>query len=283
MRRSFQSQAMAKIVPLKTISNNVLLVRMDEVGHANPTLVLNNEKYAFFRNSLSDGIIVYIKGRASDLNDMDIAALNDLCDVKENPANKGVKRNIGLALSRYFNNQSFHLNEIGCGKYPIYPYLQRGTPYTFAAIERNSECLAHLQAKKIAATDWEKAMQYPPVAKNRPTVAVSVYVLHFMINALLPERIKALTNAEGFFVGNHYRNPEELKTRKDHKALVNLFDNAGMPYIHFRDPSLASNEYWVVGQTRDARAIHTFASVLESSVIINNRQHNGSGMHLRKF
>lgn len=244
------------------ITENLILVPAANSHWSDPHLILDGDKYSYFRGC-PGGLSVFIKnGAPAELTQTDIETLNARCDNTEKPRNRQVKKNIATSLKRYFGEMAIHIYEFGCGKFPITRQFGDRNGLSYHGIERDRNHIAELHRMDIPASDWAAAMKHPAPA-DRPSICVAIYALHFMVSSKLPRRISHLTNDQGFFVGNFYVDPTEQRSSKQRHALGNMIKNADMSYIVVDDPRNRANQYWVIGRSGNVSPLHRYAEVLE--------------------
>lgn len=255
---------------VQKLSDNVITVPKAVAGTANPFLSIDGRKFNLFRTGHGrDGTEqVYISALPSQLKGDDIAAINSLCDANEGGLNRLVKQDLGIALSRYFNRESFHVNEAGCGRYPITSYFPANADITYHGIDTDPANVAALHKMKISASDWGGL---PALPEGKTSVGVAVYALHFMVSRDVPRQIGSLFSDGGFFAGNFYIDPAERQHRKQGDFLARVLKSANMPFLRLKDPEHNANEYWVIGKASDVGPLHDFATILHDAMLMNRR------------
>ena len=254
---------METAVAANRITDNLICVPLGAGAQADPDLILDERRFTFFRGG-TDGTAYYIGARPADLPQRDIEAINSHCDTGEGSRNRLVKRDIAEALKAHFNERAFHVFDMGSGKKPIFRFFPENADITFHAIDRDPACVQELHKMNIPASTWEAELNAP---QDRPSVAVSVYALHFMVNDTLAENIKKLAGGpDGFFVGNFYVDPEEKKTGAEREKLGDILRRHNMSHVVMKDPGCGSSEYWVISPTGDIGAAANFAETMKDSL-----------------
>lgn len=250
---------------IERLTANLIAVPVSTTHWAEPELILDDEKYSYFRGCPGNKSIFIRNAAPGELSQEDIETLNARCDEKERPRNRKVKSHIAGSLSRYFGQMAFHVYEIGCGKFPIAPYFSERGGVSYHGIERDRNHLVALHSMDIPASDWRTALRQPPV-KDRPSICVAIYALHFMVNSKLPERLKILTNEMGFFVGNFYVDPYEQDSRKQRDKLGAILKKQDMSYIIVDDTQSRANQYWLIAPSGNLSNIHKYAGALQETL-----------------
>lgn len=255
---------------VQKLSDNVIAVPKSVAGTSNPFLSIDGRKFNLFRTGHGkDGTDqVYISALPSQLKGEDIAAINNLCDTHEGKLNRLVKQDLGLALSRYFNREAFHVNEAGCGRYPITSYFPANADITYHGIDTDPLNVDALHKMNVSASDWGGVPAQPA---GKTSVGVAVYALHFMVSRDLPQQLRGLFSEDGFFAGNFYIDPAERQHRKQGSFLERVLNSAHMPFVRLKDPEHNANEYWIIGKAADVGPLHDFATILQSSMLLNRR------------
>jgi len=230
--------------------------------------VINGQQFSYYRSNNTFAIFRPRDLPASRFLPEDNKVLNELCErPQEGKRNKTVKREISAALSAYFNKQSFHIYEFGSGYYPISSYFRDSVTFTYQGIDSDEHCIEELHRMNVPASNWATITgQEPP--HDKPSVATSVYAMHFMIDQDFADRIKLLTSADGFFIGNFYVDPGEMETGAERQRLRSILEQNSLYHIVLKDrnPNKASNEYWIIGKADSVPAMHNFASAMQTAV-----------------
>lgn len=250
---------------IERLTANLIAVPVATTHWSEPELILDGEKYSYFRGCPGNMSVFVRNAAPGELSQEDIEILNARCDEQERPRNRKVKRQIAGSLSQYFGQMAFHINEIGCGKFPITPHFGERSGVSYHGIERDRNHLAALHKMDIPASDWGAALRQPPI-KDRPSICVAIYALHFMVNSKLPQRIRTLTNDMGFFVGNFYVDPHEQDSSKQRHKLGKILKTQDMSYIIVDDTQSRANQYWIIAPSGNLSNIHKYAGVLQNTL-----------------
>lgn len=257
---------MALASSTRQLSPRVLSIPADEARMADPRKIMEGTGYHPFRYGRDN--VIFIKGTTSQLGQEDIEALNAEADTSEFSKNRLVKSDIGGALSAHFRDKAIKVFEMGCGQYPIMPYLSDKMDATYHGIDRDKHCVDIVKDKGFDASGWN-VLKAPGHEEGRTSICVSVYALHFMVQENIASRIKALTSDGGFFVGNFYSDPDEVRSHEQRDKLKDILTEKGMNFMTLADPECRANEYWIISAPGDQGEIHGFANALKSNILRN--------------
>lgn len=260
------------------ITANFISIRVGVAMRADPLLILEGTAFSLFRSNGTQGLAYYIAGRPKDLSEEDIAAINQHCDKGEGRRNRAVKKELAAALKAHFNGKAFHIYDVGSGKKSIADYLDPSVNATLHAIDTDPACVAELHKMNIPASTWESV---PSAPQDIPSVCVSVYALHFMVNNGLAENIRTLAGNHrgGFFTGNFYIDPAEKETGEGRQKLRDILNRHGMSHVVMPDPDSGSSEYWIISPDNRTGEIEDFAVALHDSIIRRRNKRAGIEVH----
>ncbi len=250
---------MVKLKDISRISRNVITISRAAVESSNPFLVLDKQRFHFFR--CNDRHATYIAGLPSQLTPKDILAINQTCDQAEGACNRRAKTVIAETLSNAFNRTAFRLTELGCGARPILEYFPR-SQVEYHGVEVDPDHVEHIKSQlHLSASGWDGI---PDIPAEKPSLCVSVYALHFMINRDLPQKINQLISADGAFIGNLYRDRQETIDNKQGAYLKRMLSCARMDFKIIND--CPSNAYWVIGKPGTQDRIDDIAHTLQKNL-----------------
>lgn len=249
------------------LTANVLTVDSAALSGATPSLILEGHRFDLFRNN--GQFATFIAKPPGQLSAEDIGAIDTACDTQEGGRNKSVKNTLARALARYFNRQSFHMTEIGAGKHPLAGYIA-DPAFSWHGVVLDDDTRDYIQTKlHMPASKWS---DIPPMPGDKPAIAASVYALHFMVKRDFPKLVDPLIGKDGFFVGNMYLDPMELRERRQTKFFETVLRNARMDFVRIADPACKSNEYWIIAKAGQPAAMRDFATVLGDTLRQQTRQ-----------
>jgi hypothetical protein len=247
------------------ITQNFIQASLSEAVRADPRIIIDDKAWRLFRGGRF-GHAFYIDRDPSLLSEADVKAINDTCDPKEGHRNRQIKRDIAGALSRYFNDTSFHVTEFGSGRFPISKYFPPSADVSYRGIDCDPGCIDHLHSMNIPASDWNTALA-EGVPAGKPAICVSIYAMHFMINNEFAQRIHSLTSgADGLFVGNFYVDPHEKETGEQREKLKGILAKNDLTSVVLKDPADPSNEYWVISKPENLASAQSLSVVLQKTV-----------------
>lgn len=242
-----------------------MTVPTDMIRDARPSDITRMTGFTPYRYGPKETVCLNVP--ASELNAADIQIINDMCDQQEGAKNRRTKKEISAALSTHFNeDQNFRVVELGCGHFPIADYLPKRENVGYHGIEIDKKAIEHLGAQGYSVSSWDDALMKHGPKRGETSVTVGVYSLQFMVNNMLPMKLKVLNSFDdGFFVGNFYSDPAEKRSGAERNKLANILNNAAMDFHVIKDPECPSSEYWVIGRG-GSKEVPKFAKTLENEM-----------------
>lgn len=250
------------------ISPNLISIPLAEAANADPTFILENEAFSYYRSGKDRVIFRKKEVPPSHFYPEDNGALNNFCEQEEGRLNKAVKKELALALIKHFNGLSFHLMEFGCGFFPLVHHFGSKARLSYQGIEVDENCIRELHEMNVPAANWEHASELG-LPEGKDTIAASVYAMHFMVNNEFADRIKKLTSDNGFFVGNFYSDPAEKVTGNEKQRLRAILKENNLFHIVLKNASAKkdSSEYWIIGKASSVTSMKNFARVMQDNSI----------------
>lgn len=246
-------------------SSHIITIPTDLARDARPSDIMRATGFTPYRYGPKETVCLNVP--ASELNATDIQIINDMCDQQEGAKNRRCKKEISGAISSYFNeDQNFRVVELGCGHFPIADYLPKRDNARYHGIEIDKKAIADLSLQGYSVSGWDDALMKHGPKQGETSITVGIYSLQFMVNNMLPMKLKVLNSYDdGFFVGNFYADPAEKRTGAERSKLTSILKNAAMDFRVIKDPECPSSEYWVIGRG-GSKAVPQFAKTLENEM-----------------
>jgi menaquinone-dependent protoporphyrinogen IX oxidase len=202
---------------------------------------------------------VYTNVHPSQLDTREIAYISAKLDADEGKRNKKFKN----LLSKVFSNvlDDSEIIDVGAGQYPIQTYMDKmdsNATFIHRAIEIDKKHVDVLKAQGVDASEWPEALERGG-SKDVPTIATSIFALHFMANAELPPRISELTRDGGLFIGNYYATGTPVEKEAEREKLRTVLaeyneTQADEDKLHYTMITASKNEIWVIHRANESDA-----------------------------